>query len=331
MELAAVVEVPDEKDFAALLQSRTHSLTPAGIMPSLHSSLLPILGNDVLRTWMDRIHKLGVPSLWLASSVRGEREAWSALRKGVERLLMIKLKSYAEMDLADLLRFHCQRRNHVTEVHDSQGRLGVSVLDRHALSAAGETPKTLPIAADFEPASYPFRGYAKRILSARERQELVGDALIGRCAMRPLGKEIREQVWVGEGVSIASSARVIGPTYIGDRTIISGGATIGPMASVERDCVVDCGTTVQQSTILPGTYLGPGILVREALVDGAYLQDLRGGAIADLLPGGLARKIYQPNPDQAPQSERAASASSQGQWIPWNSATSAAGWREVRL
>ncbi len=44
---------------------------------------------------------------------------WSALaefaRQGVERLLMIKLKSYAEMDLADLLRFHCESRNPVTE------------------------------------------------------------------------------------------------------------------------------------------------------------------------------------------------------------------------
>jgi carbonic anhydrase/acetyltransferase-like protein (isoleucine patch superfamily) len=77
--------------------------------------------------------------------------------------------------------------------------------------------------------------------------------------MRPLGTEIREQVWVGEGANLADSVRVIGPTYIGARTIVQAGATIGPFASVEHDCVVGCGTTVERSTVLPYTYLAPGL------------------------------------------------------------------------
>jgi carbonic anhydrase/acetyltransferase-like protein (isoleucine patch superfamily) len=130
-------------------------------------------------------------------------------------------------------------------------------------------------------------------LSASERLELVGDALTGGCAMRPLGTEIREQVWVGDGVSLADSARVVGPTYIGARTIVRPGATIGPFASVEHDCVVDCGTTVERSTVLPYTYLAPGLLIRHGLVDGGYLEDLNWGVVADLQPAGLGSRIQR--------------------------------------
>jgi carbonic anhydrase/acetyltransferase-like protein (isoleucine patch superfamily) len=311
VELAAVVVVPAMKNAAARHEPRPHASAPSGISRRLYSSLTPILGNDVLRAWMERVRKLGVQSLWLTSRPHDESDTYSALarfarpdfaghdlakpdfarpdfaREGIERLLMIKLKSYAEMDLADLLLFHCQSRNSVTEVHDSRGELGVWMLDQLALPAGGEKPES----HDSRCTPYSFRGYAKRILSARGRQELVGDGLTGACAMRPLGREICEQVWVGEDVSLAESARVVGPSYIGDRTIVHAGATIGPFASVERDCVVDCGTTVERSTVLPRTYLAPGLLIRHALVDGSYLENLSCGTVANLQPGGLASRM----------------------------------------
>jgi carbonic anhydrase/acetyltransferase-like protein (isoleucine patch superfamily) len=256
---------------------------------------MPILGNDVLQSWMGCVRKLGVPSLWLASGVRDESIANSALagfaQQGVERLLVIKLKSYAEMDLTDLLRFHCEKRNPVTEAQDDRGQLGVCLLDHLALHQSGEKYEFSCAPTGGGRAPYHFRGYAKRILSAKERQELVGDALTGGCAMRPLGTEIREGVWIGEGVSLADSARLIGPTYIGAGTVVRAGATIGPFASVEHDCVVDCGTTVEHSTVLPYTYLAPGLLIRHELVDGGYLEHLGWGAVVDLQPAGLGGRI----------------------------------------
>jgi hypothetical protein len=298
VEVAAVVVVPGLNDMAAIHSPRMHE----GISRPVYSTLTPILGNDVLRPWMDRIRGLGVQNLWLTSSYRNESATWFELDKlikqGVERLLMIRLKSYAEMDLADLLSFHCQSRNSVTEVHDSRGRLGISVLDRHALPEEGPKSESPVLPDENQRTRYPFRGYAKRLLSATERQELVRDAFIGACAMRPSGAQIREQVWIGENVRLADSARVIGPAYIGDHTVVRAGATIGPFASVERSCLVDCGTTVERSTVLPGTYLGVGLHVQHACVDGEFLQDLSCGIVAHLRPGGLARRIQ--GPDFAP-------------------------------
>jgi carbonic anhydrase/acetyltransferase-like protein (isoleucine patch superfamily) len=327
VDLAAVVTVPSLEDFAALPASQPHASSR-----SVNSLLMPILGNDVLRGWMERIRKLGVPSLWLASSSREENtcSALGALAsQGIRRFLMIKLKSYAEMDLADLLEFHRESRNTVTEVHDSRGYLGVRVLDHPAQTSDGKSCDYC-VPGESERPFYSFRGYAKRILSAKERQDLVGDALTGTCAMRPLGKEIRQQLWIGEGASLANSVRIIGPSYIGARAIIRAGATIGPFASVERDCVVDCGTTVERSTVLPRTYLAPGLLIRNALVDGRYLEDLQSGIVADLKPAGLARSVSQHGQGKQRFSETTSEIFWSEEDRPWGSACPSA-WRKVSL
>jgi hypothetical protein len=294
VELGAFVMVPGGDDFTGMREAQRHGLAAFENPRAPYSSRTPILGNDVLQSWMERVRKLGVQSLWLASGA-GVEAATSALaefaRRGIERLLVIELKSYAEMDLADLLRFHCERRNPVTEAHDAGGQLGVRLLDRPALRAAGENHESGCSPTESAQTPYQFSGYAKRILSARERQELVGDGLTGACAMRPLGTQIRERVWIGEGAKVATSARVIGPTYIGAHTIVRAGATIGPLASVERDCVVDCGTTVERSTVLPHTYLAPGLLVRNGLVDGGHLEHLVWAVTADLESAGLGSRI----------------------------------------
>src|SRR5215471_17187323 len=98
VELAAVVMTPDEKDFPSF---QAHADLSGEASRSYYSPLLPILGNDVRRMWTDRLQKLGVQSFWLGSVPHDERKAYSQLcrlaKQGVERLLMIKLKFYAEM------------------------------------------------------------------------------------------------------------------------------------------------------------------------------------------------------------------------------------------
>jgi carbonic anhydrase/acetyltransferase-like protein (isoleucine patch superfamily) len=334
VDLAAVVTVPSAEDFGALSSSHSSASSKSSASSrTVNSPLMPILGNDVLRGWMDRIRKLGVRSLWLASSSQ-DRDMCSALqafaRQGIERFLVIKLKSYAEMDLADLLAFHYERHSTVTEVHDSQGRLGVRVLSHPAPPTGGATCECC-VAAESERTLYSFRGYAKRILSARERQDLVGDALTGTCALRPLGKEIGEHVWIGEGASVATSSRVIGPSYIGARTIIRAGATIGPFTSVERDSVVEYGTVVERSTVLPRTRLAAGLRIRNGLVDGRYLEDLRSGIVADLKPAGLAWELPETQTNRQTSSDVARETFLHTETWTNSLVAETAAWREMRL
>ena len=297
MELGAVVVVPAREDLTAIHEDQPYVLAFNNDARPLNSARIPILGNYVLRSWMNLVRKVGLQHLWLTANPADDRVTGFALHapalQEVEQLLLIQLKSYAEMDLADLLRFHREKQSPVTEAHDAQGHLGVCLIDHRGVHTTGEKCQLPSSTTDSRRTAYQFRGYAKRILSARERQELVRDGLTGACAMRPSGAQIREQVWIEEGADLAASVRIIGPTYIGARTIVRAGATIGPFASLERDCVVDCGTTVERSTVLPNTYLAPGLLVRNKLVDGRYLEDLTSGAVADLQPACLGGRFDQ--------------------------------------
>ena len=303
MELAAVVVVPTKEHLPAEIGARGAAFRRPLDAQAFYSSGMPILGNDLLTSWMEPIRKIGVASMWLGSGLGEDSEGPDLshfANQGIERLLVIRLKSYAEMDLIDLLRFHRECRNSITHAQDAQGHLGVSLLDRTALHTpghhfAGTEGDSAPVCGR---TPYEFRGYAKRVLSAKERQELVRDALLGACAMRPSGTQIRDQVWIGEGAGIAETARIIGPAYIGARTIVREGATIGPFSSLENDCVVDCGTTVEESTLLPRTYLAPGLMVRRAQVDGGLLEDLRSGVIADLTPAALGSRVPQSRQDR---------------------------------
>ena len=142
MELAAVVVVPATENLMLGHEVHTHAAADSENSRPFYFPRMPILGNDVLRSWMDRIRKLGLQSLWLSSSPRDESADGVALaefaRQGVERLLVIQLKAYAEMDLPDLLRFHRESQNPVTEAEDAHGLLGVCLRDRLALHAKRE-------------------------------------------------------------------------------------------------------------------------------------------------------------------------------------------------
>jgi hypothetical protein len=294
VELAAVVEVPASGDCPALLRGGSGFWDLGRKVQSLppFPSWAPVLGNDILGSWLERLRRLGMRTLWVTSQFHEDEGLHSRLggfaKQGVERFLLIRRKSYAEMDLADLLRFHHESRNQWTEAHDQRGQLGVTLLDRAALNERKE-PEGSPSSAGR--ICYQFRGYAKRIFSARERQELVHDVFAGACSMRPMGTEVRDQVWTGESVSLHPSARLIGPAYIGSGSVIGAGATVGPFASVEHNCVVDCGTTVERATILPFTYLSPGLLIRDAQVDGGEMEDLTRETSVDLRPARLTSSM----------------------------------------
>jgi carbonic anhydrase/acetyltransferase-like protein (isoleucine patch superfamily) len=292
VELGAVVVVPEDGLLnTAGGEGRSRSAAHESARP-LYSPCTPILGNDALQLWSDRVKKLGVRSLWLASGPREASLEKSVLRdlarQGVEKLLVIKLKSYAEMDLTDLLRFHNEKRNTVTVAQDSRGALGVRMVDRSAVATHAPDASS---PTNNERACYQFQGYAKRLLLSSERQDLVRDALSGACAMRPAGTQIRDQLWIEESADVEKSVRVNGPAYVGARTMLRAGVTVGPFSSIERDCVVDCGTTIERSTILPCTYLGPGLLIRHSLVDGPCLEHLDWEAVVDLGPAGLGRRL----------------------------------------
>ena len=78
---------------------------------------------------------------------------------------------------------------------------------------------------------------------------------------------------------------------MGSHSVVAAGAIVGPLASIEQNCVVDCGTTVERATILPFTYLSPGLLIRDAQVDGGNMVDVTRETAVDLKAARLASNL----------------------------------------
>lgn len=94
------------------------------------------------------------------------------------------------------------------------------------------------------------------------------------------GIEVKPGIWVGRHASIASSATLAAPAYIGENSRISAGARVGPFAVVGRDCLISPHTTVSHAVVAPGTYAGDNLDLEQVFVDKARLFDIRSGGSA---------------------------------------------------
>ena len=85
-------------------------------------------------------------------------------------------------------------------------------------------------------------------------------------------------VRVGRNVHIHRTAIITPPVYIGENSRIDRGARLGPNASVGPDCVVDRNTIVVDAAVLPGTYVGEGLEIRNAIAGDQAVVSVQWGA-----------------------------------------------------
>ncbi len=282
-------------EMGALVVAAGGDVSGAAPGSSLWAPAWPVLGQTVLERWIQMVQGLGVGLVSVVD--RGEQPSkrihtmveWA--REGVERILLIVLGSYAEIDLGDLVRFHYEGQHQVTRVFDQEGPLGISLLDRDSVLRERERAINEPHRSS---SRYDFLGYVIRLSSTVSYRRLVEDALLGRCGIRPSGAQARANVWVDPTAYVDPSAQIEAPCYIGPGVKIRAGVAIRGCSSIERNSEIDLGTTLDHASVLPNTYVAPGLYVRESVVDGTRLENLARGVALDLGNAGLLARISNP-------------------------------------
>ena len=79
-------------------------------------------------------------------------------------------------------------------------------------------------------------------------------------------RELKPGIWVGDGARIHRKARIVAPAFIGAYSKIRASALITRGSAIEHHAEVDCGTVVENSTVLPFTYVGAGLDVMHSVV-----------------------------------------------------------------
>jgi len=209
-------------------------------------------------------------------------------KQGVDQILLILLGSYSDVDLLDVVRFHHEGQHRITRVFDPVGPLGISLLDRETiLNSNLEARKLTPVVRSTR---YDFLGYSVRLSSPGAYRKLVEDALQGRCDVKPNGVETERNIWIHPTACIDPSVRLEGSCYVGAYARLNPGVVLRDGSSVEHNCDIDIGTTLDHASILPNTYLAPGLWVRNSIIDGIRLENLDRGISVALGSLGLSKR-----------------------------------------
>ena len=98
---------------------------------------------------------------------------------------------------------------------------------------------------------------------------------------------------------VQSGAIIEGPVLIGPGCFVAAGARLGAGTVLTRDVVISSGAMVGNSLVLPQTFVGQGLELDEAVVNGCSVQHLRlgvrialpksDGLLLDLQPTGVVR------------------------------------------
>lgn len=244
--------------------------------------------------------------------IEGRADRWFAQynrhrARSAETTLVLKLRGYLEFDAAEFLAFH--RENHSTV---TRARHDTGPLDLWAVSIPADGQPELNLSWLMHSAhspAYHVRGYAKDFNGPRDLRQLAVDLLSGRCAARPLGREVRPGVWLASGARLHSRARVVAPAYIGAGTAVGAYAVITRCSNVERHCDIGPGTYIAGSSIFSDTRIGRGLFVSQSMVNGNGLWHLRRNTLVKVADGRLlgrtvaALEVEGPMPEHPAQAQ----------------------------
>lgn len=256
-------------------------------------AFVDVLGQSVMLRMLDRLKTAAIEPVTVLAEIPDGLDAGNVSRlkqdvpfrvrpmieqfaqQGAQLVVCLRLGPYAEIDFGELLRFHAAKKASYTTVYYEGRKLPVFVADlvrpAKTICALMDWLDACQIAC----ARFPFAGYVNELQSLSDLRHLAKDGLSRESQLNPIGREVRPGIWWGDGAHVSPEARLVAPAYVGANSVIRAGALITRASNIERNCEVDMGTAVEDSSLLPETLAGPGLELISAIVDGSSLHDLR--------------------------------------------------------
>ena len=295
MQIAAILTL------AARTGSEADSIEPSRgenrrrkrFLTNVPDAKLEILGKSLLDRNISRLREAGIES----TSVIAESSALTQLlptrsatsndfisawekaigeyvRQGVDTLLLLRTSTYTDLDYNELLSFHSERRAGLTQVYAADTSVDVAVVNANLLRESEHAYRTTLSNLIPDQEHFYYHGYINRLRKPKDFRRLTEDGLTGKSSLHPVGTQVGQGIWFGDGVEVDDSCAISGPAFIGSNSRIAACVSITGGSAIERNCEIDCGTTVDQSWILQETYVGLGLTVRGSIVSNQKMFNL---------------------------------------------------------
>jgi hypothetical protein len=219
------------------------------------------------------------------SALKGRLATYS--EQGIRNSFVSWGSAYVETDLLDLLCFHQESKQVVTPTLSSEGPLPLWVVD---CFAASQSPLANCLQHSEQASSrYFVREYASCLEGPRDLRRFAADILTRRCQTHPSGQQVRPGVWIDQGADVHRRARIVAPAYIGCDSRIKADALITRLSNVERDCLIESGTVIEDSSILDNTSVGICLDVCHSVASGNRLLNLERDVVVEILDSRVMR------------------------------------------
>ena len=212
------------------------------------------------------IRNFGLPSEMACISATPDRfwrtaeNAFNEMaQSGAELVVLVRLGAYAEADFERFVQFHIDRGGRVTQLASGPQKLEIFCISASRRNDAASLFRTQLAHCRSECPLLQDDGYLNPLAGPRDLRQFAIDILTRQTQTCPAGKETKPGVWIARGAMMEKGARVLAPAFVGSMARIRAGAVITRCSSVERQAVVDCGTVVENSTVLPFSYVGAGL------------------------------------------------------------------------
>ncbi|HUR36349.1 MAG TPA: hypothetical protein VM009_00935 [Terriglobales bacterium] len=213
------------------------------------------------------------------------QDALQALNAGtVNTTIVIRLSHYCEADWPALIRSHQTSGAMLTRAWAPSAPLDIFVVERQArkdaefLVESGLRHTRLATARHYLSEDE----YVHPLHKAGDLREIALDALNLRCKLRPVGRELRPGIWMAEDSRVDAGVRLVAPIFIGKRARVRTGAVITRGSALEHHSSVDCGTVIENTSLLPFAAVGAGLDFTRTVVGSRLVVDLKRNVAVDI-------------------------------------------------
>ncbi len=223
---------------------------------------------------------------------RAAENAFNDLAQGgAELVLLIRLGAYDEIDFEDMVQFHLDHHCRVSQASCEGQAIETFCISASRRNDAASLFRSQLSRCRSECPLFEHFGYTNLLSEPGDMRQFAIDILTLRTETAPAGKQIRPGVWAAPRAQIEKGARVLAPGFIGSFARVRTGAVITRCSSVESHAHVDCGTVVENSTVLPYCSLGAGLELAHSMAGLGCIWNLRRGCSVQISDGKLLRHL----------------------------------------
>lgn len=268
--------------------------------PSFLPGLTDVAGKSALERTAERLQKFGaspvtaviegepynggIKSISSISQVvatpdrfwRAAESAFSDLvQSGAELVILVRLGAYAEIDFESMVQFHLDRQCRVSQAKQNGQVLEVFCISASRRNDAASLFRSKLTHCRSDCPQFENFGYLNPLADSLDLRQFAIDVLTLKTETSPAGEQIRPGVWAASRAQIEKGARVLAPAFIGSCARIRSGAVITRCSSIEHHAQVDCGTIVENASLLPYSYIGAALELAHSVAGFSCIWNLR--------------------------------------------------------